>query len=1165
MSANNSISQLLEQFLELNTNSLETFERINEAITSDKQTVTITLYDEKTGEMKPIQIPAFGYLKREIERLDTNVKSISGLDSANTNIRLKDGSYRRIHTSKLKGPSKSLTSLAAPVAFNTKLNDFFEDFLNPLLTIELNVDNQIQIETERVYVERYLFDDSDVHSIDVFKSNYLQASDIEYANFKNKLSSENIKFHLDSNIIDMPIRSLQYSGSLDVVDIVNTQVTQIVDGVTRTKSIKLFTLNKLSYSDSSKTMNDTETLKVGDSLAVNSESYSTRYKITSIDSSKSQVELQLIEGFEPVKLGANQLKVYKGIDQGAKIEINIGYNEWQVIFVKPIDPVSKIAADEFSPGIGFWSNKLQLALENGDKISLAKYYKDEVADFGQFIKALKVDYIPPAAVALKPSFPNVDVANFKVVQINKHLTDNATTKKIKKLKADKKSAEQSIKRTDGAITKKRSILRRKRFKSSVEKNQHKAELSSLINKRADSSKLFSSLVSDIKATADSTQVSAIKPKFRARGFWAVPAPKTYGDEMSQDVIQFVVRYRYLSSNGKSSTIEQIEFTDSTNQVTKTGAFSNWIEKETSVKKRRLNAETGKYEWYFESEEDGQAINFNSLDISLSPGESVEIMVKSVSEAGFPANPVTSDWSEPVKIEFPEEYSIDSVTGMVESNERDSIKVEIISDLESKGVYSHVDDSTEDFSHTTSSIASGFLSPEQNPISLYDKLVEMQLEIERLKTAASDAVGKLVVKIVDASGNATAVRANSVVKLFGGYYTEDVSDDTDYKGEIVSKNFKIELSNTRATQLELVSIIYGSTSSAAYVSTDNTLFGLGSGNVDAFVVNNTQYTVESKYDLVPVGYQNVIDDDLDALNTFNRLPSQSSQTRGQFIYSRYKNISGEKDLYSVSTGANSSGHSESEYGVDLSYYDLSGGPTYNGNLVDWSGITQTTAPVGSGTDGIWDGVIGGTATGDNPTNYNDHIYIHKDHPFAGVMSIETLISEGYVGMPIAATLQSTDANGHQQTAYQTIIGTTAAGTSYRRANKVSFDSGDKYTCGGKSCGSFLYLSPIDKNAFSVDSDNKFGRKRIDVGDENTINVDLVWQYRMTDYNGTGTGAGLVGGLKTNPSNITYTKTVGIDIQAYGEDMFSFDVEVTSSYKPVGDNINTIPSAQVQSFR
>ena len=47
MSASNSISHLLEQFLELNTNSLETFERINEAISTDKETVTIDLFDNR--------------------------------------------------------------------------------------------------------------------------------------------------------------------------------------------------------------------------------------------------------------------------------------------------------------------------------------------------------------------------------------------------------------------------------------------------------------------------------------------------------------------------------------------------------------------------------------------------------------------------------------------------------------------------------------------------------------------------------------------------------------------------------------------------------------------------------------------------------------------------------------------------------------------------------------------------------------------------------------------------------------------------------------------------------------------------------------------------------------------------------------------------------------
>ena len=77
MSTSNSISALMEQFLELNTNSLETFERINEAITTDKETVTINMYDGDSDKLKTIQLPSFGYLKRELDRLDANVSGIT--------------------------------------------------------------------------------------------------------------------------------------------------------------------------------------------------------------------------------------------------------------------------------------------------------------------------------------------------------------------------------------------------------------------------------------------------------------------------------------------------------------------------------------------------------------------------------------------------------------------------------------------------------------------------------------------------------------------------------------------------------------------------------------------------------------------------------------------------------------------------------------------------------------------------------------------------------------------------------------------------------------------------------------------------------------------------------------------------------------------------------
>lgn len=1184
MSTNNSISQLLEQFLELNTNALETFERINEAITTDKETVSITLYDDRTGVKKPIQIPAFGYLKREIERLDTNYKALSGVDGGNANVRLKDGSFRRIHTSKIKGPSKPIKKLLSPVTFNTKLNDFFEDFLNPLLTIELSVDGQIPVETERVYVERYLFDSTDVNTIEFFDENYKGRSDITYSNLVYKIKEDEVKYSLDSNIIDMPVRTIQYVGGFDVVNTVNTQKTVVVDGTTLTKSIKLFTLNKLSYSDASKTMKDTETLKIGDSLVVNTGAYSTRYQIVSINGSTSQVEVKLIEGFEPIKVGKDALKIYKKIDTGLNIDVNVGYNERQVVFIKPVDPVSKIQAETYSPGIGFFSNELTMLKEDGIETTLAKYYKDEVADFGQFIKALKVDYIPPAAVALKPNPPRLDVDNFKVVQINKHLTDNSTTKKIVKLKSDKKAAEQSISKSDAAIKRKRTFINRKKFKSISEKRRHRGELSALISKRVDHSKMFSSLVSDIKATAESTQVATVAPKFRTRGFWSVPTPKTLGEEVSQDVIKFILRYRYLSNNGASSNIEQIPFNDSVNDTIKTGAFSNWIEIETSVKKRRLNETTGKYEWYFENEEDGSAVNFNSLDLPISVGESIEVMIKSVSEAGYPANPVTSEWSDSVKIEFPEEFVVDAVTGLVKDNERDSIKVEIIDDLESKGIYSHVDDSTESFAHTSNSIASGFLSPEQTPISLFDKLTEMALEIERLQAALSDSIGELTIKIIDEDGNATTVNPNSVVKLHGGYYVQEVSDVNNYKGEIITKIFKIEISNTKATQLELSAIINGDRKVQAYASSSDPVFGASLGAPDLAVTDNDYYLNSGGYDLVPVGYQNVETIDLDSGQFFNRIPSQSSQTIGQYIYSRYKNLSGDKKLYDTSAAmvsGGSIGFDDTEFGPNLAYYGMTG-PTTPYSLPDWTVLSWTagsgqagSANTGTGaTKGVWDGDSAATpvaATNPDNATLDGSIFPSQYHPMAKYMNIDVLISNGYMGIPETASRRLNDssstADPRQQTPLKRAFGATNSGntTAYRRAAKTSFSSEDKYTIGGKSCGSFLYLSPVDKYALNVDADNKFGKKRVDTGDSGAIVLDLVWQYRMTDYTGTlQTGKGRVGGLHASTlSNISYSKTVGFDILAHN-DRFSFDVEVTSQYKPVGNRKSTIPSASLQNF-
>jgi hypothetical protein len=119
MNTNNSISSTIKQLLEINVNSLKTFERINEAVTTSEKNVPLEILNAD-GTTTTVYVPSFGFMKRELERLDTNLKAISGLGVGDTNIRLSDGTYQKVITSSLKTPASNIESLNRPVEFNVK-------------------------------------------------------------------------------------------------------------------------------------------------------------------------------------------------------------------------------------------------------------------------------------------------------------------------------------------------------------------------------------------------------------------------------------------------------------------------------------------------------------------------------------------------------------------------------------------------------------------------------------------------------------------------------------------------------------------------------------------------------------------------------------------------------------------------------------------------------------------------------------------------------------------------------------------------------------------------------------------------------------------------------------------------------------------------------------
>ena len=436
-----------------------------------------------------------------------------------------------------------------------------------------------------------------------------------------------------------------------------------------------------------------------------------------------------------------------------------------------------------------------------------------------------------------------------------------------------------------------------------------------------------------------------------------------------------------------------------------------------------------------------------------------------------------------------------------------------------------------------------------------------------------------------------------------------------------------IKNPLATTLELISRLAGNRIFPAYKSSadDSIATGNGFGNplndsavatIDNKVISDTYYTTEGMYDLVPIQYQNISVNELDSIDLLHEAPYQSAQRRGQFIYSRFMDISGTIPLYNVQSVLNtpiSPLDSLNNYEFTLGYAEFQSSTaatllTADGDATDadfiWAG---TFGRANSGTPGQADlsvpfspSVIDVTSFASvTAEQYNTGIYLHKEHPdlenlyadseanavdpsavtdLEQIDNITALVNNAIHTMPITATLESagkvtpyqnlvggTPTNAKKQLGYMEMSDTMIDANSVNpRSFKMSFDANDQYLLGGKSVGSFLFLSPINTTTLSVNGETKQSLKPVASGEANGLSLDVVFQYRMTDYYGNDSQSdlGRIGGLsKFGFGNLTYTKTIGLDLFDKHDNQFSFDLEIFAKYSSKGKNLNSIRAAQL----
>ncbi|CAB4219213.1 hypothetical protein UFOVP1604_296 [uncultured Caudovirales phage] len=1143
---------------------------------SDSVTINQTLQD---GTQAKYLVPSFGYLSGRVNSIEQKFNDLLsgnanqlGVKDANGNLRTFELKDLSAVISDLENVSNS--GVALPANFNYKTNWFFESFLNPLLYI--NVDTSTittDPDINKFEVKRLIITSKTQANLDYFDATYKGKNDLVYTDVIKDLGTRIIEYFEDESEIELPPSKNTVRGTFDILEILEDSSTAIVGGQTLTNATRKYKLNTLRYSNISGSTIVDKSLAEGDVLlaADNSE-----FKVGTIDANSKTVILSLIFGTAGLKKGSAALRIKPKLTTESIIQVNLGYNERNLIFLRPISNRLSVTTDKYSKGFGLFTNELKITMNNGNQLSLTDFYTTYVSDFGMLFLSYAKEKKMPSSLGETPNRVAISADNFRVIQTDQHIQDADNTLAIKQKIAAKEQAVAQIREIDTQISAARANLNTNASLNEAQRLKLQTDLSTFADTRATLTNTQQSLISDITSSIKSTPSFITNPIYKVRGFWAIPAPLTsaYG---VQQVAQFKIAYRTLSKTGSSATADQLEFVDATgNKVT--GAFSPWTEFLSKARTKKLNTLTGFYEWSDENISDPNVVNANQLDIPIKKGEVIEIRIKSLSEAGWPDSPVESDWSDTILVEFPAGIeTAEDATIVSQQAFADETRINFQSELNAKGLDIHLSSSftTRDkyFAHKSEDIASGFFSSDGSVVDLYTKVKSISDSISAVQTALSTGAGALSVSIVDQSGNQQTITNGQSLELFAGYYKDLIKDTSVVPvlynhGRVLATQYLIQLQNTSQTALQLISTLNGGLAEIAPIT-------------NAYINPTVNYHANLRYDRAPLVINNAVSSSIGGF--VQKDGYQSSQVKSQYIYSRYKSVTLADTLYAGDNqngDGDSSGTVYSASGANYTYAGITLGstkvPYSSGHYLPFNPTTATPlygAAAVTNTN-IWNGVV--TSNVPQGGGQVSEFCIHKSHPsiIAGGSANITWNNSTYnvsrpaysVGETIqrylpfshAIHFETTEAESqnifgakyYQQAIYvkpdSVTLGTTAVNMRENQYPiKMGFVTNDEFLVGKYTCGAYLYIAPQSHTTISVEGLSPAGsQKMLEFGSESAIKIPLIFQFRASDK------LGYVGGWRSavpaGLKNVRYAKKIGIDIYSLNS-VFSFDILVRTQYE------------------
>jgi len=822
----NSFVTIAEQVQLLNNNTVSILTSMNKIVTSEDSVVNVTQLDNE-GVETTYALPTVGKLQSDINNLNNNVKRLAGLNE-NT-VHIQDGnSTKKIYLSDLSREPNKIDSLNVVNNFVATNNWFFESLMNPSISINFDLTDKIGNDVDGIISRRYIVDfekDSTnnyttkgTKARNEFYDLFVNKTDINISDFLDWMINPtntgvvmNTTPKYDEQFFEFAYQEVQDHGIFSVMK-------QEIDTINNKLWYHIYPFKYTNVDGTEKV------LQKGDEIVLNKQDSVTRWTIleTSVASSDFRIRVERIEGYDPIPTGTNVLKYYGGTTVNNIVEVTVGFDEYLVIFVKPTNSRNKIKGSVWSRGTGVYTNDLVLSTDSN--VSMAQYYLDTVYDYGTLLKDMIQKNIP-SKYGLTPNVPVLSDTNFKVVQINKHLTDNSDSQNLKDLHSQKNNTKSKLEQVNSAIIQKNKELSVKKYNSIAEKNKSQTELTKLVGQQETLSKLLSSLTTQIKSKTDT--VNKADAKFRVRGFWPMPSPVQEQGYRAQEVVQFITQYRYSSKTGTENQTEGYSVTDG--DTVKTGYFSNWVTLTSDLRKRTYDEATETWTWNIEDVSDADTPNINQLDIAIQAQEKVEIRVKSISEVGYPDSQITSDWSNTLTVVFPDD--LNNVLGenefILQEAQQDNMTIEFEQQLNSKGINQHVAESftvnQEYFAHKDQSIETIFKDEQGNSFNLQEYLQYLTNKITSLENIIYSAKGIIKITIFNGSDE-IEIKNNSALNIdvnCQNYAT--TSDGNVYENKLyIIKDYylKIENLSTSSTLSFLVKDSYSSGTTVRSGSTNN---------------------------------------------------------------------------------------------------------------------------------------------------------------------------------------------------------------------------------------------------------------------------------------------------------------------------------------------------------